>query len=185
MAKEKIMAWSKCAVEIGKTGESDAMAETLQSVGVIKDRSAVLESSDGETLEMKATGGETVGMEVQEGTTTLTVRVIEPEDELFVTLGLGDKATDESGELIVRTHVVSEEFSVKVTPKNVGAKGIVAPKTSVSIKTGWSEEDGNYMDLTFGILHGAQTDKDGKPYWYKKFVSKGIEAGTDGNVSKS
>ena len=88
MAKRQkiIMAWSKCTIEIAPTGADDAFNGTeLKSIGVIKDKSTTLEPSDGDALEMKATGGETVAKEVQEGGFTLKTRVIEP-DELYSTL---------------------------------------------------------------------------------------------------
>lgn len=176
MAK-KIMAWSKCGIEIGKTGASDAMATSLTSVGVIKDKSAVMESADGEELEMKSTGGETVGSERQEGTVTITCRIIEPGKEFFTLLGIGT-AGETAGDISVASHVVSDEYSVKVTPNKVGAFGIEAPKCSVSVSEGWSEEDGNYADLTFGVLHGAQVDGKGKPYWFRKVPSNGLVADT-------
>lgn len=174
MAK-KIMAWSKCAIEIGKTGASDAMATALTSVGVVKDKSATMESADGDSLEMKSTGGETVGSEKQEGTVTITCRIIEPGQELYTLLGIG-AASDTN--IAVQSHVVASEYSVKVTPNKVGAWGVEAPKCSVSVSAGWSEEDGNYVDLSFGVLHGAQVDSKGKAYWYMKVPSKGIVADT-------
>ena len=174
MAK-KIMAWSKCAIEIGKTGESDAMATALTSVGVVKDKSATMESAEGDSLEMKSTGGETVGSERQEGTVTITCRVIEPGKELYTLLGIG--AASEAN-IAVQSHVVADEYSVKVTPNKVGAWGVEAPKCSVSVSAGWSEEDGNYVDLSFGVLHGDQTDGEGNPFWYMKTPSKGIVADT-------
>ena len=48
--KKKIMAWSKCTFEIGKTGDNDAMAAELTSIGTIKDKSSSLEPSDGDAL---------------------------------------------------------------------------------------------------------------------------------------
>ena len=63
MATKKIMAWSKCTFEIGKTGDSDAMATELTNIGTIKDKSSSLETSEGDALEMKANGGETVAKE--------------------------------------------------------------------------------------------------------------------------
>lgn len=166
-----IMAWSKCGIEIGDTGTNDAMAAALTSVGEVKDKSASIESSEGDALEMKSTGGETVAQENQEGAQTLKFRVIEPADALYTRLGI---AAVDSEELSVATHVVDKEMSVKVTPKNVGAKGIKAPKCSVSVLPGWSEEDGHYIDFSMVILHGAQTDGQNKPYWYKKFVGNGL-----------
>lgn len=166
-----IMSWSKCGIEIGDTGANDAMAATLTSVGEVKDKSASIESSEGDSLEMKSTGGETVAKETQEGGQTLKFRVIEPADALYTRLGIGSVDSDEYS---VETHVVDKEMSVKVTPKNVGAKGIKAPKCSVSVQPGWSEEDGHYIDFTMEILHGAQVDGQSKPYWYKKFVGNGV-----------
>lgn len=159
--KKKIMAWSKCTFEIGKTGGNDAMATDLTSIGTIKDKSSSLEPSDGDALEMKATGGETVAKEVLEGGFKATTRVIEPTEELETMLGIAKTVGDEQQ---VTTHVVEGDWSLKITPKNVGAKGIKAPKTSITYKPGWSEEDGNYADIDFDILKGDAG------YWYSRFT---------------
>lgn len=167
MAKKVIMAWSKCMFEIGKTKDDDTMAETLTDIGTIKDKSSTLEPSDGEELEMKATGGETVAKETQEGGYKATTRVIEPTDELLTLLGLGEVVSGEGadkGDFKVTTHIVDGNWSLKITPKNAGAKGIKAPKTSITYKPGWSEEDGNYADIDFEILKGDAG------YWYSKFT---------------
>ncbi len=168
-AKKIIMAWSKCKFEIGKTNEDDTMATDLTDIGKIKDKSSTLEPSDGESLEMKATGGETVAKETQEGGFKATTRVIEPTNELLTLLGLGEEVTtegDDKGDFNVKTHIVDGDWSLKITPKNVGAKGIKAPKTNITYKPGWSEEDGNYADLDFEIIKGDAG------YWYSKFTKK-------------
>lgn len=162
-SKKKIMAWSECTIEIGKTGESDAMASSLTDIGVIKDKSSTLEPSDGDTLEAKATGGKTVAKEQLEGGFLLKTRVIEPDDELLTILGIGAVSGEDFN---VKTHVVDGDWSVRLTPKNVGAVGIKAPKTNISYKPGWSEEEGNYADIEFEILKGA-TD-----VWYSRFKKK-------------
>lgn len=170
--KKKIMAWSKCKFRIKPTPADDSMPEssTMTNIGTIKDKSSSLEPSEGDVLEAKATGGSTVAKEKQEGGYTLKTRVIEPDDELLEFLGLGDLDT-ESEEFKVKTHVVEGEFSVEVEPKNYGAKGLRAPKTNVSYKPGWSEEEGNYADLEFEII---KTDKENEDenYWYSKFTKK-------------
>ena len=150
-----IMAWSECSVKIGKTGANDAMAQTLTDIGTIKDKSGVLEPSDGDVLEAKSTGGHTVAF-------TLTVRVIEPTASLLTLLGIASAESD--GVQNINTHLVSDHWSVELTPKNTGAKGIRAPKTEVSYKPGWSEEEGNYADISFEILLGAGG------YWYSRFT---------------
>ena len=160
--KKKIMAWSKCTIEIGKTGDNDAMATELTNIGTIKDKSSSLEPSDGDTLEMKATGGETVAKEVLEGGFKAITRVIEPTEELENTLGISKAGAD--GDTQITTHVVEGDWSLKITPKNVGAKGIKAPKCSITYKPGWSEEDGNFADIEFEILKGDAG------YWYSRFT---------------
>ena len=159
--KTTIMAWSECTVEVGETGAGDAMATDLTDIGIIKNQSATLESTDGDTLEAVAVGGKTVAKQINEGNFTLTVRVIEPTDELFTLFGLG---TIGEGEFKVQTHLVTKNFSVQVSPTSVGAKGIRAPKCNASFKFGWSDNEGNYADITFEILHGAAG------YWYSRFT---------------
>lgn len=158
------MAWSKCQIDIGKTATDDAMATDLKSVGVIKDKSSTLESTDGDELRAVATGGETVARERLEGGFILRTRIIEPTEELLTTLGIGEADALETTNFNIDTHIPSGYWSVKVTPKNVGAKGINAPKTNIAFKPGWSEEEGNYADLEFEILKGSAG------YWYQLFT---------------
>lgn len=157
-----IMAWSECIIDIAPAASNDAMAadSDLWNIGAIKYQSSTLEPSDGDILEMKKTGGGTYAKENGEGGYTLTTRVIEPGDDLYVNLGLGEiSGTD----LNVTTHVVDGNWSVRVTPKNAGAIGIKAPKCNITFKPGWSEEDGNYVDIEFEILMGDAG------YWYSRF----------------
>ena len=164
MANNKvIMAWSRCKIEIGEMPETEAMAESLSSIGVIKDKSATLTPADGDVLEAKSTGGTLVAREQQDGAYTLAARVIEPTHDLLTLLGVGKAG--ETGETLITTHIVDKYFSVQLTPKNIGAKGIKAPKCSVAYKPGWSEEEGNYADIEFSILDG---DAD---YWYSIFTT--------------
>ncbi len=143
------------------------MATDLSDIGTIKDKSSTLEPSDGESLEMKATGGETVAKETQEGGYTATTRVIEPTNELLTLLGIGEVVSTEGsdkGDFKVNTHIVDGDWSLKITPKNTGARGLKAPKVNITYKPGWSEEDGNYADIDFDILKGDAG------YWYSLFT---------------
>lgn len=155
-----IMSWSKCKIEIGKTGDNDAMADTLTDVGTINDKSTTLATEDGETLTATATGGVVVAEEEGEPTVTLTTRVKEPSFALE-TLLTGNAVV--SDELVVKTNVVSDDISVKLTPKNIGAIGIKARRTHVTWRPGSSEEEGHYVDITFKFLVCADGEL------YKKF----------------
>lgn len=160
-----IMAWSKCSIKIGETPVSEAMAENLTSIGTIKNQTAVLESEEGDALEAVATGGEVVAKESLEGGFSITARIIEPTDALYTQLGLGEAVSGTAGAYNVSTHLVGKSFSVEVTPKNAGARGIRAPKTNVTFAPGWSEEEGNYADITFELVHGEAG------YWYQRFTT--------------
>lgn len=162
-----IMSWSECRVEVGKTGDNDAMATTLVSVGTINDKSTTLATADGESLEAKASGGKTVAKEEGEPVATITTRVKEMDFDTEAMFTGAVKSSDGS-ELDVKTNIVQGEFSVKVTPKNIGATGIKAPRCSVKFRPGSSEDEGHYVDLTFTILETESGT------YYKKFkVAKG------------
>lgn len=166
------MAWSKCKVEFGVATGSFSMPSTFTSCGIIKDKSAVLEALDGDELSAVGTGGEEVAHEDLEGGLQLTIRVIEPENTLLTALGLGANAVG-SSDYNVKTHIPSQNFAVKVTPKNTGAIGIKAPLTSVKYKPGWSDADGNYADIVFRILKIDETSD-----WYTRFVKGAATSGS-------
>lgn len=166
--KAIVMSWSKCAIKIGKS--TGAMSASLQSIGYVKDRSTTLEASEGDVLEAIASGGERVAKEALEGGFTISTRVIEPSDELLTLLGV---ATTSGEEVQITTHLINEPFSIEITPKNVGARGIRAPYTNISYRPGWSEEEGFYADLEFEVLRGTAG------YWYSHFRSAGLSATAD------
>lgn len=163
MAKKIIMSWSKCKIEVGKTGEDEAMAVSLTNIGIINNKSTTLATEDGEKLTATATGGIVVAEEEGEPVVTITTRVKEMD---FDTEKIFTGATVSEEELVVKTNVVSDDFSVKLTPKNIGAIGIKARRTHVSFRPGSSEEEGSYVDLTFKILACSDGEL------YKKFRVK-------------
>lgn len=166
--KAIVMSWSKCAIKIGVS--TGAMATLLQPIGVVKDRSTTLEASEGDVLEAIASGGERVAKEALEGGFTISTRVIEPSDDLIELLGIG---AEKNGELQITTHLINQPFSIEITPKNVGARGIRAPYTNITYRPGWSEEEGFYADLEFEVLRGTAG------YWYSHFRSAGLSATAD------
>jgi len=168
MAKKIIMSWSKCKIEVGKTGDDEAMAATLTDVGTINDKSTTLATEDGETLTATATGGIVVAEEEGEPVVTLTTRVKEMDfdkEKMFN----GAEVSEDGDELTVKTNVVSDDFSVKLTPKNIGAIGIKIRRSHVSFRPGSSEEEVSYVDLTFKVLACSDGEL------YKKFRVKAAD----------
>lgn len=164
-----VMSWSKCKIEIGKTGANDAMASTLANLGIINDRSTTLSTEDGDSLEAKATGGVTVAYEETEHRYIITTRIKEPD---FTTEASIINGTVSSEELSVKSNIIADDYSVKVTPKNIGAIGIKARRTHMTWKPGSSEEEGHYADVTFTILECADGEL------YKKFRVKAADWGS-------
>lgn len=174
MADNKIiMSWSEVTITAGKTGADDAMSADLKSLGTIKDRSTTLEATEGDQLVAKATGGKTVAAEYLDGTYQLKFRIIEPTAKFFTTFGLGkagSPSTDADEATEISTHIVSDDYSVKVSPKNVGGTGINAPKCRIMVAPGYSEEEGQYVDVTADILVSEVTK-----VWYTRFRKKAVE----------
>lgn len=77
--------------------------------------------------------------------------------------GAVKSGADATEVLTVKTNVIPEDFSVKVTPKNIGATGVKVRRAHISFRPGSSEDEGHYVDVTFKIL----ACEDGE--LYKKF----------------
>lgn len=173
------MNWSKAEIAIAKSSSDGTMPDALEAIGVIKDKTTTLEASEGEELKATATGGIVVASEKQEGGYSLKTRVINPSDELYERLGLGKV---NSGELDVVTHVVADNYAVRVTPKSIGATGIKAPLTNVSFLPGHSEDEGSYVDITFNILP-ILDDNFNVSMWYTRFKKKPLPVCTPSALS--
>lgn len=163
--KKLIMAWSKCKIDLAPMPEDESMAESgFFNVGIIRNNTTELSSEDGDALQAIETGGAIVAEERQEGTLTLSTEIIEPSDELYVSLGLGHMNGED---LLVDTHVAPGDFSLRLTPKNIGAKGIKIPKCSVSVSPLFGDNTGHALTLSFSIIKGEAG------YWYSKYTFKG------------
>lgn len=162
------MSWSKCTIKDGAATGTRQMPANLTPLGVVKDKSTSVEATDGEELKGVASGGIQVAYEQLEGGFQLTTRIMEPSNELYAKYGLGDISEDDVN---VKTHVVAEMRAVEVSPKNVGGKGIKAPYCIVKFKPGRSEEEGEFVDVTYVILPVLNDDFE-VDMWYTRFTKK-------------
>lgn len=170
MAKKDkvIMAWKKCKVELAPMPDDETFADDSEffDVGYIKEKTTNLTSNEGDALQAKESGGGIIAEEKQEGDFALNTTVIEPSDNLYVNLGVGS-ISDDGDELDVNTHIVPGEYCARLTPENLGAKGIKAPKCTVSLTPAFGDDTGHEMSLAISILKGSAG------YWYKKFTHRG------------
>lgn len=167
MAKDKlIMAWSKCKVQLAPMPDDESMADdsAFFDIGIIRQNTTSLTSSEGDSLQAIETGGAIVAEEKQEGEFSLSTEVIEPSNALYQNLGIG---VIDGDDVKVSTHIVPGNYCMKLSPKNLGAMGISAPKVSVSVSPAFGDDTGNALTLTMSVLNGAAG------YWYKKFMHRG------------
>lgn len=176
MSKPRIIAiWQECDIQIAESETAEtwpAGDNVFSSVGVIKEKSTTLEATEGETLELKSTGGHTVDIVETEGGLQLKTTTIEP-TTLYKTLGLTDTELTDSVEQGIKTHVVDKRFAVKLTPKRIGGIGYKFPVTQVSVKPGGSEEEGGSAEITFNVIKPA----DESVAWYTRFKKAAAGAG--------
>lgn len=158
-----IMAWGLCEIEIGKTGSGDTMAASLTNIGHVKEKTTTLTPDLGTPLEAWASGHKLVAREYPDETLRLETTVIEPTSELKQMLGIEDA----SGK--VKTHVITDFYSLKLTPHHKGATGIKAPKCNITYEPGVGEETGNEVKLTFEITKTAALEEN---YWYETFTTE-------------
>ena len=176
MSKPRIIAiWQECDIQIAESATNETWPSgdsAFSSVGVIKEKTTTLEATEGETLELKSTGGHTVDIVETEGSLQLKTTTIEP-TSLYTVLGLTDSELSDSDEQGIKTHVVDKRFEVKLTPKRVGGIGYKFPVTQVSIKPGGSEEEGGSAEITFNVIKPA----DESVAWYTRFKKAAAGAG--------
>lgn len=178
MSKPRIIAiWQECDIKIAKSKDDETWPAEAEftSVGVIKEKTTTLESSEGETLELKSSGGHTVDIVETEGGLQLKTTTIEP-NSLYKLLGLADDELTDAKEQAIKTHVVDERFAVKLTPKRVGGVGYKFPVTQVSFKPGGSEEAGGSAEITFNVIKPA----DESVAWYTRFKKAAATGGGAG-----
>lgn len=159
-----VMAWAQCKIEIGKMGAGDVMATELKEIGRVKDRTTALESDLGTPLEAWASGHKLIAREYPEEVLTINTTVVEPSDEFLQLLGI----TDTEGK--VKSHYIEGYYSIVVTPKHLGAKGIKAPKVQINYQPAFGEETGNECNLTFTVIKTSELG-DENNYWYERFTT--------------
>ena len=176
MSRPRIIAiWQECDIQIAESATDETWPSgdsAFSSVGVIKEKTTTLEATEGETLELKSTGGHTVDIVETEGGLQLKTTTIEP-TTLYKTLGLTDTELADSVEQGIKTHVVDKRFAVKLTPKRIGGIGYKFPVTQVSVKPGGSEEEGGSAEITFNVIKPA----DESVAWYTRFKKAAAGAG--------
>jgi hypothetical protein len=124
--------------------------------------------SNATTLHIAKGSNAFIGMYLSDGTHIAPVTDIDKTngsyDNLTITLGAATTTgdilfeCDVNGNLLLKSNIIPENWSVEITPKNIGATGVRIRKTSVAYKEGYSEDEGAYADITFSVLQCADLE---------------------------
>ena len=132
---------------------------TLLGISVKAQTAALINAT---SIQVVKGSGAFIGMYLSNGTAKAAVTNIDKTngsyDVLTITLGaavaLGEilYQSDANGNLLYKSNVTSNNYSVEITPKNVGATGVRIRKASLAYKDGYSEDEGHYAELTFTVI---------------------------------
>lgn len=146
----KPLSWSKVRVLVGKTGDGDALATKWFNLGTLKNESTTTASEEGETKELKATGGELIESLVGEGTFKITTVLVEPDWRVMKQF-LPSEDYTEGGKtgLRVKSMVSPDYWSVKLVGYAPGTASLAVRKCKVGIAQARSETEGTALTFTF------------------------------------
>lgn len=131
--KTVTIGWGKPKIEVKKAGGA-----TWSEFASPVENTTQLETTQGEKLEAKVEGGENEAVKYKSNTYQLTFQVRQaPERE--------DPIEHVDG-------VVKDEYSVRVTPENTGAIGVVIDRSAVNVQTSFSSSEGLVNTYTFDVL---------------------------------
>lgn len=146
------LSWGEPKVEVGKTTDGSA-ASTWKTLPEIKQNTAQLTTEAGETTDALDEGGDIVDSRTAKSRYTF-------ECDVFIQKGM-DLATDTGIE--DTDGVVTDNFSIRLTPEDPTCHGWIMDNTSVSVQESWSSADGSLYHLTFRGLK-PKTGKVLKPF---------------------
>lgn len=129
-----VITWGKPEVEIGITADGST-ATTFTELPEIKEDTALLTTEKGAKQEAIAEGGELVDVRYKKNKYTFTC-------DIFLKKGDTKPIVDADG-------VVSEKYSVRLTPEDDTLQGWVMDNTSVSVEESWSSAEGTLWKYTF------------------------------------
>lgn len=144
-------AWGQLDIQIGTPGALNAMSAVLASIGNVKEDSFSLETEDGKKLQWFATGHSLIDELVLQPTLTLKLQI--KNLNLANLLKFWDVEEDATlGKIKVKAMTTSLKYSVKITPKVIGAETLEIPYCAVNMKPSYTEDSGWGQEVTFTIL---------------------------------
>jgi len=128
-----VLSWGKPTVEIGVS--TGAAATTFTSLPDIKEGTAKLTTTPGNTLKATAEGGALIDVRKNVNSSVF-------ECEIFVKKGATKPIADADG-------VILTNHTLRLTPEDVTLEGFIMDYTSVSVVETWSSQDGKIWKYTF------------------------------------
>lgn len=148
-------AWGEINLNVGKALANGAMATTLTSIGVIKEDTITITTTDGTTYELKKSGGTLIDKLQGEPTLTIGVTVVglAAATPFWVTESDGEGDAQRTK---VKSLVCSDKYSVSMAALVVGSEFIEMPNCSVTAKPVFSETLGWTAEITFELVKNTE-----------------------------
>jgi hypothetical protein len=137
-------AWGHVHLLVGNalaTGEMPADAQ-LTDLGAILDDSVSMETAEGETLELRETGGNLIDQLQGENTYTLNLTVIGVERENVEQFWNIEEDDNDPDKFWVKSTVTNDKFAVRFSSDVVGAKYLDAPKCTMKWSLNYAKAEG-------------------------------------------
>lgn len=142
-------AWGETEVLIGATGEKGAEGTALVKLGHVKEGSISISQEEGTKKEWKATGGVVIDSYIAPGKLTVSFTVKNLNEEVLERFF---EVKSANNKLTIASLSNDKEYTIKIDHKGAGVEVLTFPRTKISAKLLFSEEDGYGLELMVDVL---------------------------------
>ena len=148
--------WGEVHLFIGTPGDGDTMSTNMVDLGLIDESGISIETSDGDSYELKDINGKVHDKLVLEPTLSMTATLLKPSEE---TRGkfweMEEEGSGDGRKVWVKSMIANQKYSVKLAiPNRPNTETFEAPYCTVTMKPSWSKEKGFTAEVKFDILEG-------------------------------
>lgn len=149
--------WGEVHLFIGEPGAGDTMSANMEDLGIIDESGITIETSDGESYELKDINGKVHDKLVLEPSLSIIATLLKPSE---ATRGkfweMEEEGEGNNRKVWVKSMIPTKKYSVRLAvPNRPNTETFEAPYCSVTMKPYWSKEKGFTAEVRFDILEGA------------------------------
>lgn len=151
-------AWGKINMYTGETAASDALAASMELVGVLKEETIGLTTEEGKKYELWGSGHELLDELQGEPSLLVSATITQVPEEIRKKFwDIKEVGTGDDRKLQVKSMVTRKKWSVKFASEVPGSETFEAPLCSVNMKPVFSETEGWSAEVSFRIIKSKIT----------------------------